>query len=125
MLYVKEFREARGLQGKQIVEVMREKYPKYDKTIHSKVERPEEYGIRLLCEAEKLIEEAFAGTVVQAKKRDGRRLPCRVQCRMSKARFERLQQTLREEGFETGQEGVSHILARYLDEKCEKNPRLS
>ena len=39
MLYVKEFREARGLHGKQIVEVMREKYPKYDKTIHSKVER--------------------------------------------------------------------------------------
>ena len=116
MLYVKEFREARGLQGKQIVEVMREKYPKYDKTIHSKVERPEEYGIRLLCEAENLIEEAFAGTAVQAKKRDGRRLPCRVQCRMSKARFERLQQALRAEGFETVQAGVAHISARYLEE---------
>lgn len=116
MLYVKEFREARGLQGKQIVEVMREKYPKYDKTIHSKVERPEEYGIRLLCEAENLIEEAFAGTAVQAKKRDGRRLPCRVQCRMSKARFERLQQALRAEGFETVQAGVAHIIARYLEE---------
>ncbi len=114
MLDVKAFREERGLMAKQCVEVLREQFPKYDKALHSKVEHPEEYGIRLVNEAERMLEEAFVKTTPAPRRPDRRRLPVRVQCRVSKTQLERLQLALRRDGYDTLQAGLAHIIETYL-----------
>lgn len=115
MLMVKDFRTERSLTHMDCVRVPRERYPGYDKHLHSKVEQPDKYGIRLLNEAEGMLEDAFARTAPQPRKRDCRRLPARVQCRMAQGEFARLQQALRRDGFETVQGGLLYIIRAYLD----------
>lgn len=115
MLCVKDFREERGLMVRDIVEVMQEHYPKYDKHLHSKVERPEEYGIRLVNDAERLLEDAYASTSPQSRKKDCRKLPKKIQCRVSEADFERLQHALKRNGYETIQAGLRDLIIRFLE----------
>lgn len=120
MLDVKNFRIERGLQARQIVSVMQEQYPKYDKTLHSKVERPKQYGVRLVCSAEKHLEAAFAETAPAAARRENRRLPARLQFRLSKKDHRRLQLALKADGFDTMQSELAHIAHRYLEGRASK-----
>lgn len=115
MLKVKEFREERGLMVKEVVTVISEQYPGYDKYLNSKVENPERYGIRLVNDAEAILEQAFLKTAPAARKPDKRRLPQRIQCRLSKGQFERLQQALKRDGYDTVQAGITAIITQYLD----------
>lgn len=117
MLKVKEFREERGLMAKQVVDVVSEQYPGYDKYLNSKVENPEKYGIRLVNDAELLLEQSFLKTVPTARKPDKRRLPQRIQCRLSKTRYEQLQQALKRDGYDTVQAGITAMINRYLDKR--------
>lgn len=117
MLNVKDFRTERGLTSTQIVAVMREQYPGYDKYLNSKVENPEKYGVRIVNDAERLLEEAFSRTAPEPRKRDCRRLPQRIQCRLSKTDYTRLQQALKREGYDTIQAGITALIERYLNEQ--------
>lgn len=117
MLDVKAFRESRGATAKQCADVVREQYPGYDKHLHSKVEHPEKYGIRLVLGAEQALEDAFAATFPEPRKRDNRRLKARISCRMTETKFERLQRAFRQDGYATMQEGVSHLIDRFLEDK--------
>lgn len=115
MLQVKEFRQERNISQPQAVAVIREQYPGMDKHLLSKVENPERYGVRLVNGAEQLLEEAFPRTAPEARKPDRRRLPKRVQCRMSKRQYERLQQALSKAGYDTMQEGLTAIIGEWLN----------
>ena len=115
MLDVRQFRESRGISAKEMVEVAREEYPGYDKYLHSKVERPEEYGIRPVLGLESAWEAAFTGTAQKARRRDNRRLKARIQCRMTQTEFERLQHRFRAQGFDTMQAGVKYLITTYLE----------
>lgn len=117
MLHVKEFREERGLIQKEVIAVIQERYPGYDKPLNSKVENPEKYGVRLVNDAEQMLEDAFLKTSPIARKPDKCRLPQRVQCRLSKPVYERLQQALKRDGYDTVQAGITAIIDRYLDER--------
>lgn len=119
MLKVKEFREERGLLAKQVVDVVSEQYLGYDKYLNSKVENPEKYGVRLVNDAETMLEQAFLKTVPVARKPDKRRLPQRIQCRLSKTQYERLQHALKRDGYDTVQAGITAMINRYLENKEE------
>ena len=117
MIDLKSFREERNVAACDIVAVMREQYPGYDKTLQSKVERPDRYGIRLVNDAERLINEAFAKTAQEARRRDNRRLKARIQCRMTKTELERLQHALNADGYDTIQAGLTAIIKKYLEDR--------
>ena len=117
MLQLKDFCSERGITGAQVVQVMREQYAGYDKYLHSKVCQPDKYGVRLVNDAERLLEDAFAKTAPDGRRRDCRRLPTRVQCRLSKTDYERLQQALRRDGFDTVQAGLAHIINMYINKE--------
>lgn len=117
MLDVKAFRESRGVTAKQCADAVREQYPGYDKHLHSKVEHPEKYGIRLVLGAEQALEDAFTVTFPEPRKKDNRRLKARISCRMTETKFERLQRAFRQDGYATMQEGVSHLIDRFLEDK--------
>lgn len=72
MLHIKEFREERGIYASQVVDVIRERYPGYDKYLNSKVENPEKYGVRLVNDAEQMLEDAFQRTLSAPRRPDRR-----------------------------------------------------
>ena len=47
MIQMKKFRESRKLSPREIVEVVQEDAPRFDRYLQSKCEYPEKYGIRL------------------------------------------------------------------------------
>lgn len=115
MIDVKAFREERGITARDMIDVARESYPKYDKYLHSKVERPDEYGVRPVLALESAWECAFASTAKKCHKRDNRRLKARIQCRMTQTEFERLQHAFRRDGYTTMQEGMSNLIKQYIN----------
>lgn len=117
MLLVKQFREERGISQVAAVNAIREYYPGMDKPLLSKVENPDKYGIRLTNGAEQALEDAFATTAVKARKPEKRRKPMRIQCRLSKRQYERLQQALNAHGYDTMQKGIEAIISEWLNKE--------
>ena len=115
MLNIKDFREVRSLSAMQVVDVVSERFPGYDKYLNSKVENTGKYGVRLVREAEMMLEEAFKATVPEPRKRDRHKLRCKVQCRVSQTKMDALQKALREDGYDTVQAGLLHIIDKYLE----------
>ena len=64
MLQVKEFVESMGLDRKEVIQALREEFPGFDKTLLSKVENPDKYGVRLLNRGEQILEENFSNTAL-------------------------------------------------------------
>lgn len=110
---VLEFRMANRLAAREIVKAIQEEYPKYDKHLNSKVERPEQYGICLLPAACRVLSKAFP-EARNGPVRDYHRLKHRVSCRLEKEEYERLQRALKEAG-QTMQVGLRRIIVEYLD----------
>ena len=81
------------------------------------MENPEKYGVRLVNDAEQMLEDAFQRTLSAPRRPDRRRLPSRIQCRLSKTVFEQLQQAFRATGFDTMQAGMQHLITSYLERR--------
>lgn len=115
MIQMKEFREGRNLSQRDIIDVVQESAPGFDKYLLSKVEHPEKYGIRLLNEIEQNLVEAFPLTAPEARKPDRRKNPCRLYCRVGKRMYGQLQRALQADGFKTTQDGLVYIISKYLE----------
>lgn len=115
MIQMKEFREGRNLSQRDIIDVVQESAPGFDKYLLSKVERPEKYGIRLLNEIEQTLVEAFPQTAPEPRKPDRRKNPCRLYCRVGKRMYGQLQRALQADGFRTVQDGLVYIISKYLE----------
>lgn len=105
-----------GLPAKDMVAVVQELYPKYDKTMQSKCENGDDYGISIRPDAMKALYAKFApnGTKVSRRKKDRHRLANRVSCRLEDADMEALQQRMEADGYATAQELLADLVQRYL-----------
>ena len=110
-----------GLPARDIVAVVQEMYPKYDKTMQSKCERGEEYGVTIQADAMKALYARFApdGTKVSRRKKDRHRLAGRISCRLEDADMEALQQRMEADGYATAQELLTALVRRYLTEEVD------
>ena len=72
------------IRSKDIVAALQEKYPKYDKHIHSKVLRPADYGIGLIKEAQQIVKSIPQETAQKPRRTENRKNPCRCQFRVNK-----------------------------------------
>ena len=119
---VRAFQEGIGIRPKELIGVLRERYPKYDKSLHSKVCSPEKYGVRLLEQAEQLLLEEFGTGPAcspqtgqgNAVKRDKRRLPCRIYARLTESEYAALQQAIKASGCLTVQEYLRKLIRKDL-----------
>lgn len=119
---VRAFQEGAGIRPKELIGVLRERYPKYDKSLHSKVCSPEKYGVRLLEQAEQLLLEEFGTGPAcspqtgqgNAVKRDKRRLPCRIYARLTESEYAALQQAIKASGCLTVQEYLRKLIRKDL-----------
>ena len=91
-----------GLPAKDMVAVVQELYPKYDKTMQSKCENGDDYGISIRPDAMKALYAKFApnGTKTSRRKKDRHRLANRVSRRL--------------DGYSTAQELLADLVRRYL-----------
>jgi hypothetical protein len=104
-----------GLSAGTLVKQVQHIYPKYDKHLHSKCERTEEYGITLCEDGLNLLINSYApGMSKTAPVPPRRRNPCLVSCRLTKAEFEQLQLVIRAKGYDSMQAFLSKVLRGYI-----------
>ena len=117
---LRSLRQSRGILAKDMVAVVRELYPKYDKTIQSKCENGDVYGIQLRPDAMAALLAAFPPEAMEAPhkpKKERRRLTCRIAARLEQAEHEALQQRLKADGV-TMQQWLTSVVREYLASKA-------
>ena len=88
-----------------------------DKTVQSKCENGEIYGVSLRPDAMAALYAHFAPEVVEqrkAAKKDAHRLTCRISARLETADYEALQQLIAADGYATTQDWLTAIVRRYI-----------
>lgn len=139
--FLRELRTSKEIPGKEIVKVVKARFPGYDKMLQSKCENPAKYGVGLVPEAMQLIIETFAPelltvsaeapdeeTVVEDKpsaapkrRGDTHRLKRRLHCRLEEADYDALMEYIHEKGFDTVQAWLTYVVRNVL--KKYKNER--
>lgn len=105
---------------KDMVEVVRTIYPKYDKTVQSKCENSGSYGTMLMPDALQLLYQVFDPDALEGRskpKKERHRLTCRISARLEDGDYRALQQHLEADGYSTMQELLTDLVRRYLKEK--------
>lgn len=119
---LRDLRLLLNLPVKEMVEVVRTIYPKYDKTLHSKCENCDSYGVYLLPDAVDALRR-LKGYEPQGSRRtvkkERHRLTCRISARLEDGEYGVLQQYLKADGHKTMQELLTALVRRYLKEKEE------
>lgn len=115
---LKKLRMRKNIPAKEMVVVVKAIYPKYDKTIQSKCENGDIYGVRLQSDAEDAICKAFAPELGnKRKKKDGHRLTCRISARLETNEWNALIKNIKADGFATVQDWLTSVVKRYNKRK--------
>ncbi len=117
---LRELRICKQISAKEMVEVVRAIFPKYDKMLQSKCERSSEYGVRIRPEAMDALIAKYAPEElekVKRKRRGGHRLTCRVSCRLEDAEYADFVKLVREDGFDTIQAWLAFDIRKHLAAK--------
>ena len=115
---LRHLRTSKGIPAKDMVAVVQEIYPKYDKTVQSKCENGEAYGVSLREDAMIALYQRFAPDELAAKKArkgDGHRLTCCIKARLENDVYAALQQRIEAEGYATAQDWLTDKIILYLD----------
>ena len=110
-------RQNRQITGRDIVAAVQELYPSFDKTLLSKAERGDKYGIALRRDAVDAVIERYTPGALEAHKRrraGGHRLTCRISCRLENGEFGLLQQLIRDAGHKTTQGWLSDLVKQQI-----------
>lgn len=105
------------LAARDMVAVVQELYPKYDKTMQSKCERGAEYGVDLRPDAMEALYHRFDPAALEARRRNknsGHRLTCRISCRLEDEDYKELQQHIQADGYQTIQNWLTDMVRSYL-----------
>ena len=116
-IVLRSLRIDRKIKTKDIVAMVRGIYPRYDKSLNSKCERGDEYGITLRTKAMAALLAQFSPEIVEKvkHKRDGgHKLKRKVMCRLPEDEYSLLQQRIRAEGYATMQSWLRDTIKRYI-----------
>ena len=117
---LRELRVRLQLPVKDMVEVVRTLYPKFDKTVQSKCENGSSYGVSLLPDAMEALYKAFDPQALEDRrkpKKEKHRLTCRISARLEDEDYKALQQHLEADGYATMQDLLTALVRQYLKEK--------
>ena len=114
---LRELRLSKQIPAKDMVAVVQAIYPKYDKTVQSKCENGDAYGVSLRPDAMAALYAHFAPELAEGRKavkKDAHRLTCRISARLETADYEALQRRMEADGYSTAQELLADLVRRYL-----------
>ena len=115
---LKALRVTKKIPARDMVEVVQKIYPKYDKTMQSKCENGELYGIELSRDAMDALYEKFdqeRASAIRARRKDKHRLTCSIRARLEKPVYDALQRRIEAEGYATAQDWLTDKVMMYLD----------
>lgn len=117
---LRELRISHNIPGKDMIEVVKAIFPKYDKMLQSKCERSSEYGVRIRSEALDALYTKYAPELLEKEKRrrrGGHRLTCKISCRLEDDEYNRLIACIKDDGFDQMQAWLTYIVRNYLKKK--------
>lgn len=116
-----EYRKAVGIKNADMIRVIRSSYRKYGGATNAMVNNPENYGVCLLPEAEKLLVAHFgyANGLSEVKEKPVRKAalrkrPNRLSVYLTDDMFMQIRDTMKLQGYETVQDFLLKILTDYL-----------
>ncbi|MCI9038083.1 MAG: hypothetical protein HFF80_10050 [Oscillospiraceae bacterium] len=116
---LRELRISKQIPAKDMVAVVQKLYPKFDKTVQSKCENGDAYGVSIRPDAMKALYERFAPERLEPPKRTRHgqhRLTCRISCRLENEDYEALQQLIAASGCATVQDWLTGIVRKLIAE---------
>ena len=117
---LRDLRVQKQLPVKDMVEVVRTLYPKFDKTVQSKCENGSSYGIALRPDAMEALYKQFAPEILEGRRlahKERHRLTCRISARLENDDYAALQQHQKADGYATMQDLLTDLVRRYLKAK--------
>lgn len=116
---LRELRLEYQIPVKDMVAVVRELYPKYDKTLQSKCENGDAYGVDLRPDAELALYARFAPAAHRNRRKDRHRLTHRLSVRLENGAYGALQRRMAADGYDTAQALLTMLVLRYIQEEAE------
>lgn len=102
-----------GLSQKELSNLMRLKFPRYNKGVQSMVENPKDYGVKWTSEAEQYAAEAF-----RTPSKDTHRKRYSLRCRVTESRYAKVKLLIEQEGrFATVQDWLDHLIDSWIRQK--------
>lgn len=114
---IRALRLALGIPAKDLADAIREVYPKFDKSLLSKVEHGLDYGICVRSDIMDALYAKFAPELLEPRKRarrGGNLLTCRISARLTDEAYEALQQRMMADGYATTQDWLTDMVAQYI-----------
>lgn len=115
---IRSLRLALGIPAKDLADAIKEMYPKFDKSLLSKVEHGLDYGICIRSDIMDALYAKFAPELLEPRKRarrGGNRLTCRISARLTDAAYGALQRQMEADGYATTQDWLTDMVMRYLE----------
>lgn len=126
-------RASQNIPAADMVAVVKELYPRFDKPLLSKVQRPELYGVDLRQDALNALREKYSTSAVatdadaspeaapsRSTAHDDHRLKCRIMCRLEDDEYLELLRHIKQDGYHTMQAWLQAMVRRYLKRKNRK-----
>ena len=117
---LRDLRVTKKIPAKDMIDLVREHYPKYDKALQSKCEHGEEYGIDIRSDAMDALLAKFAPEQLEAEKHrrnGGHRLTKRIMCRLEDDDYSALVQYITADGYTDMNAWLVSTVRSYLAEK--------
>ena len=110
---LRDLRLSSGIPAAEIADAVRKLYPKFDRQLLSKCERPDDYGVALLPGGMNAARALVPGW--KPKKKDGHRNQFRIYARMDEATYKALIGQIRRDGFKTVQDWMLDQILAYIN----------
>ncbi len=114
---LRSLRTTNNIPADKIVKSVQKLHPKYNKTLQSKCERTEEYGVCLEPNAMNMLIDTFAklpSTTVKKVRKDYHRLTARAECRVEKDVKVAFIKKLQADGFDSMQGCLYFLIKAYI-----------
>ena len=108
---IRDLRLTHQLSAPEMADVVRNIYPKFDRYLLSKCEASEVYGIQLMQDAKKAL--LLKYDPLMLKKKDNRKCPHRIQCRLDDETFKAFIAKSRADGFKTINDCLVDLIKAY------------
>ena len=108
---IKDLRLSRSLPAQEIVDFVRTMHPKFDKPLLSKCESTEAYGVEMAKGAKKALLQKYGQP--EKKRKDNRRCPHRLYCRLDDETYTRFIEKCNADGFKTINDCLVDLIRAY------------
>lgn len=113
---LRELRVTKQIPAKDMVAVVQSLYPKYDKTVQSKCENGEAYGVTIRPDAMTALYKRFAPERLEPPKRTRHGQHRLISCRLEDGDYAALQQLIEASGCATVQDWLTGIVRKLIAE---------